>query len=142
MGLFDQIFDWFKNLLIDGIISNFAGMFQEVNEKTGEIAAQVGQTPDAFNSGVFSMIRNLSNTVIVPIAGMILTAVLCYELIHMVIERNNMHDFEYITFFRWIFKTFVTVTILTRTFDIVMENLQRLKAGRKLENLIDPAKGY
>ena len=91
-GLFDAIADWFRGLLIDGIMSNFAGMFNEVNDKVGEIASQVGQTPAGWNAGVFNLIQTLSNTVIIPVAGMILTFVLTYELIHMVIEKNNMHE--------------------------------------------------
>jgi len=119
-GLFDAIADWFRGLLIDGIISNFTGMFDEVNTKVGEIAFQVGQTPAGWNAGVFNLIRTLSDTVIIPIAGMILTFVLTYELIHMIIERNNMNDFETFIIYKWIFKTFVAVFILTNTFDIVM----------------------
>jgi hypothetical protein len=86
----------------------------------GDVAAQVGQTPEAMSPGVFSMIRTLSETVILPVAGMILTFVLCYELIQMIIDRNNMHDFETWIFFKWIFKTFCATYILTHTFDIVM----------------------
>ena len=119
-GLFDSIAEWFRGLLIDGIVGNFSGMFNEVNTKVGEIASQVGQTPAGWNAGIFNLVRTLSETVIIPIAGMILTFVLTYELIHMVIERNNMHDFETFIFFKWIFKTFVAVYILTHTFDIVM----------------------
>ena len=119
-GLFDSIADWFKSLLIDGIMHNFTGMFNEVNEKVGEIAHNVGQTPAGWNSGVFNLIRTLSNTLIIPIAGMLLTFILTYELIHMIIERNNMNDFESFVVYKWIFKTFVAVYIITHTFDIVM----------------------
>jgi hypothetical protein len=119
-GLFDAIADWFKGLLIDGIISNFTRMFDEVNTQIGEIAVNVGQTPAGWNAGIFNLIRTLSNTVIIPIAGMILTFILTYELITMVIEKNNMNDFETFVIFKWIFKTFVAVFILTNTFDIVM----------------------
>jgi len=119
-GLFDAIADWFRGILIDGIMSNFAGMFDEVNTKVGEIASQVGQTPAGWNAGIFNLIRTLSETVIIPIAGMILTFVLCYELITMVIEKNNMADFDTFNIFKWIFKTFVATYILTHTFDIVM----------------------
>jgi len=119
-GLFDAIADWFRGILIDGIMSNFAGMFDEVNSKVGEIASQVGQTPAGWNAGVFNLIRTLSETVIIPVAGMILTFVLCYELITMVIEKNNMADFDTFNIFKWIFKTFVATYILTHTFDIVM----------------------
>lgn len=119
-SLWDQITQWIKEALIGGILSNFEGMFDEVNTKVADIATQVGQTPESFNSGVFSMIRTLSDTVIIPIAGMILTFVLCYELIQMIISHNNMGQFETFTLYKWIFKTFVAVYILTHTFDIVM----------------------
>ncbi len=116
----DAITEWLQGLLIDGITSNFTRMFDSVNAEVGNISAQVGQTPQGWNPGVFSMIQTLSETVIIPIAGMILTFILCYELIHMVIERNNMNDFDTFIIYKWIFKTFVAVYILTHTFDIVM----------------------
>lgn len=119
-SLFDKLTEWIKEALIGGITGNFQGMFTEVNTRVGEIASQVGQTPEGWNSGVFSMIKSLSDTVILPIAGMILTFVLCYELIQLIIEKNNMHDFDTWIFFKWIFKTFVATYILTHTFDIVM----------------------
>jgi len=119
-GLFDAIADWFRGILIDGIMANFAGMFDEVNTKVGEIASQVGQTPAGWNASVFNLIRTLSETVIIPIAGIILTFVLCYELIHMIMEKNNMHDFDTFNLYKWILKTFIAVFILTHTFDIVM----------------------
>ena len=120
MGLFESIGEWFRGILVDGITSNFTGMFNEVNTKVGEIATQVGQTPEGWNSDVFSLIRSLSETAIIPIAGIILTFVLCYELITMIIEKNNMHDFDTFQIYKWIFKTFCAVFILTHTFDIVM----------------------
>ena len=119
-GIFDAIADWFRGLLIDGIVSNFTGMFDEVNRKVGEIASQVGQTPAGWNAGVFNLIRTLSETVVIPVAGMILTFVLCYELITMIVEKNNMAEFDTFNIFKWIFKTFVATYILTHTFDIVM----------------------
>ena len=119
-SLFNMIADWFKGLLIDGITSNFSGMFDAINTKVGEIATQVGQTPQGWNADIFSLIRQLSETVIIPIAGVILTFVLCYELITMIIDKNNLHDFDSFVIFKWIFKTFVAVFILTHTFDIVM----------------------
>ena len=91
-GIFDAISDWFRGLLIDGIMNNFTGMFNDVNNKVGEVASVVGQTPAGWNAGIYSLIRTLADTVIIPVAGMILTAVLCYELIQMIIDRNNMSD--------------------------------------------------
>lgn len=118
--ILDMIQEWFKELLIDGIISNLTGMFDTLNTKVGEIAGEVGMTPAAWNSSIFNMIRNLSETVIVPIAGIILTFVMCYELIQLIIEKNNLHDFDTFLFFKWIFKTFAAVLIVTNTWNIVM----------------------
>ena len=115
-----MIQEWFKELLIDGIISNLTGMFDTLNTKVGEIAGEVGMTPAAWNSSIFNMIRNLSETVIVPIAGIILTFVMCYELIQLIVEKNNLHDFDTWLFWKWIFKTFCAVLIVTNTWNIVM----------------------
>ena len=119
-GILDKLDEWLRGLLADGIKGNLTGMFDSVNTEVGEIAGQVGMTPQAWNSGVFSMIQNLSETVIVPIAGVILTFVMCYELIQLVTERNNLHDIDTWMFFKWIFKTFCAVLIVTNTWNIVM----------------------
>lgn len=119
-GILDKLDEWLRGLLIEGITGNLSGMFDTVNTKVGEIAGEVGQTPLAWNSGVFSMIRNLSETVIVPIAGVILTFVMCYELIQLVTEKNNLHDVDTWMFFKWIFKTAASVLIVTNTWNIVM----------------------
>ncbi len=118
--LTDWITDWLKGLLIDGIMGNLGGLFDGVNTQVGEVAAQVGMTPAAWHAGVFSLIRQLSETVILPIAGMVLTFVATYELIQMLIERNNLHDIDYWIFFKWMFKTAAAITILSNTFNIVM----------------------
>ena len=122
--LFDRLGDWIDNWLktglIDAIIKIYTGIFEDLNTQVGDIATQVGKTPEQWNSGVFSMIRNLSETVVIPVAGVILTFVVCYELIQMIIERNNMHNSDLFELFKWVFKTFVAVIILTHTFDIVM----------------------
>ena len=107
-------------MLIDGIISNLSGTFDTVNAKVGEIAGEVGMTPSGWNGGIFNMIRSLSETVIVPIAGIILTFVMCYELIQLIVEKNNLHDFDTWIFWKWIFKTFCAVLIVTNTWNIVM----------------------
>jgi hypothetical protein len=114
------ISDWFQKLLTDGILSNFSGMFGEINTRVGEIANQVGQTPAGFHPSIFRMVRNLSETVIMPIAGMVLTFILCHELIRMVMEKNNMADLDVWGIFKWIFKSMVAVVILSHTFDLVM----------------------
>ena len=95
---------WIKEILIGAINGNLSTMFGDVNEKVGTIAAEVGQTPQGWNAGIFSMIRTLSENVIVPIAGLVITYVLCYELISMVTEKNNMHDVDTSMFFKWVFK--------------------------------------
>lgn len=93
-GIFEAIEEWMRELLTGMVTSNLTTMFTDVNEKTGEIAAQVGQTPQGWNGSIFSLIQNLSNSVIVPIAGVIITFVLCYELITMLTEKNNMHEID------------------------------------------------
>ena len=118
--LTDWLTDWLKELLIEGIMGNLTGLFDSVNSRVGEIAVQVGTTPAAWNAGVFSLIRQLSETVILPIAGLILTFVATYELIQLIIEKNNLHEVDTWMFFKWVFKTFVAVMILTNTFNIVL----------------------
>ena len=118
--LTDWLTDWIKGLLIEGIMGNLTGLFDTVNTRVGEIATQVGPTPAAWNAGVFSLIRQLSETVILPIAGLILTFVATYELIQLIIEKNNLHDLDYWIFFKWIFKTAAAILILSNTFNIVM----------------------
>lgn len=118
--IFDAIAEWLKGLLVAGIMGNLGGLFDNVNAQVGEIADQVGTAPAAWNAGVFSMIRQLSETVILPIAGLVLTFVMCYELIQLLIERNNLHDIDTWIFFKWTFKTFCAILILSNTFNIVM----------------------
>lgn len=119
-SIFDAITEWIKELLIGWIEGNLSNMFGDVNTKVGEIAAEVGQTPQSWNSSIFSMIETLSETVIIPIAGLIIAYVLCVELIGMVTERNNLHDVDTWMFFKWFFKAWVAVWIVTHTFDITM----------------------
>ena len=119
-SILDKLAEGLKELLISGILGNLSGMFDTVNTKVGEIAGEVGMTPSAWNGGVFNLIRSLSETVIIPIAGIILTFVMCYELIQLVIEKNNLHDVDTWIFFKCIFKTFVAVFLVTNTWNIVM----------------------
>ena len=112
--------DWLKELLIDGIMGNLGGLFDSVNTSVGEVAAQVGTTPAAWNAGVFSLIRQLSETVILPIGGMVLTFVATYELIQMLLEKNNMHEVDVANIYKWMFKTAIAILILSNTFNIVM----------------------
>ena len=119
-SILQQITDWLKEMLVSGIMQNLSGMFDSVNQRVGDIATQVGTTPAAFSPGIFGMIRNVSESVIVPIAGMILTFIACYELIQMIIDHNNLANFESWIFFKWVFKTFLAVTIITNCFNITM----------------------
>ena len=119
-GILEQITNWLKEMLVGGIMDNLSGMFDSVNQQVGEIAVEVGMTPEAFSPGVFSMIRNVSESVIIPIAGLILNFIACYELIQMIIDHNNLNNFETWIFFKWIFKTFVAVMLITNTFNITM----------------------
>ena len=116
----DAITEWLKELLVSGIIGNLSGMFDSVNEKVGDIAAQVGATPQGWNGGIFSMVQNLSNTVILPIAGAILAFVMTLELVQILMDKNNHHDIESAVFFKWIFKTACAILIVTNTWNIVM----------------------
>ena len=118
--LTDWLTDWLKELLISGIMGNLSGLFDNVNAQVGEIAVQVGTTPAAWHAGVFSLIRQLSETVILPIAGMVLTFVATYELIQMLLEKNNMHEFDVANIYKWMFKTSCAILILSNTFNIVM----------------------
>lgn len=118
--IWEKITEWLKGLLVGGIMSNLTGLFDSINGQVSEIAVTVGATPQGWNGGVFSMVKNLSETVVVPIAGVILTFVMCVELIQMVVDRNSMHDFETFTLFKWAFKTFCSVLIVTNTWNIVM----------------------
>ena len=118
--ILDWLEEWFKGVLIDGITSNLTGLFDTVNTKVGEIAADVGATPQGWNGGIFNMLRNLSETVIVPIAGAILALIMCYELIQLIAERNNMHDMDSWMLFRWVFKSAAAVLLVANTWNIVM----------------------
>ena len=119
-SVLDQIGEWLKELLVSGIMNQLTGLFDSVNTQVGDIATQVGTTPANFSPGVFAMIRNVSESVIIPVAGLILTFIACYELIQMIIDHNNLANFETWIFFKWVFKTFVAVTLITNTFNIVM----------------------
>ena len=120
-GILDAISGWIKELLIGAIEASLSGMFGDVNEKVGTIAAEVGATPQAWNTNIFSMIRSLSETVILPIAGVIITYVLCVELINMVMEKNSFHDnVDTFMFFKYFFKAGAAVLIVAHTFDITM----------------------
>ena len=112
--------DWLKGFLVDGIMDLLSGMFATVNDRVADITTQVGTSPSAFEPGVFSMIRSISETVVLPIAGLILTFIACYELIQLIVAHNNLANFETWIFFKWIFKTAVAVYLITNCFNITM----------------------
>ena len=118
--LWMKISEWLKELLVAGIIGNLSGLFDGINDKVAQITDVVGMTPQQWNGGVFSMVKNLSETVVTPIAGIILTAVACIELLSMMIERNNMRDFDLFEVFKWLMKTTFAVMIVSNTWTIVM----------------------
>ena len=116
----NAIADWIKGILAGAIMSNLSGLFDSVNEQVGEIATQVGTSPADFEPRVFEMIRGVSNSAILPIAGVFLTLVACYELVQMVTEHNNLASFEPALITKWIIKTGCAVYLISNTFDIVM----------------------
>ena len=118
--IFQKITEWLKEMLVSGIMESLSGMFDSVNQQVSDVATQVGTSPVNFSPGVFAMIRNGSESVIIPIAGLILTFIACYELIQLIIDHNNLANFETWIFFKWVFKTFVAVLLITNTFNITM----------------------
>ncbi len=118
--IWNSITDWLKEVLVSGIVSNLSGMFDSTNAQIGEIAGQVGLTPQAWNSGIFKMIQNLSNNVILPLAGAILAIVMTLELIQLITDRNNLNDVDTWMFFKWVFKSAAAVLIVSNTWTIVM----------------------
>ena len=115
-----QITEWLKGILVSGIMNNLSGMFDNVNSQVGQIASQVGTSPAAWNSSIYSMVKTLSENVMMPIAGMILAFVMTLELIQLITDKNNLHDIDTFMFFKWIFKTACAVLIVTNTWNIVM----------------------
>ena len=118
--LLNTLTEWLKELLAGAIASNLTGMVESVNTKVGDIATQVGQTPQGWTSGIFHMIQNLSNNVILPIAGIILALVMTMEFIRIIMDKNNMHDFDTWSILMWVFKTACAILIVSNTWNIVM----------------------
>ena len=118
--IWESITDWLKEILISGIVSNLSGMFDSTNEQVGNIVGQVGMTPQSWNSGIFTMIQNLSNSIMVPIAGVILAIVMTLELIQMITDKNNLHDVDTWMIFKWVFKSATAILLVTNTWNIVM----------------------
>lgn len=118
--LLDAITTWLKEMLVGGIMGNLSGMFDSVNQQVADISVQVGQTPQGWNGSIFSMIQTLSNSIIVPIAGVILAAVMTIELIQMIADKNNLHDVDTWMIFKWVFKSAAAILIVTNTWSIVM----------------------
>lgn len=119
-GIIERITEFIKDMLKGWVLSNLDAMFTDVNTKVGTIAGEVGKTPSTWNAGIFGMVKTLSENVVIPIAGLVISFVLIYELITMVIDKNNMHDFDTGLFFRFLFKACIAVMLLSKTFDIVM----------------------
>ena len=119
-AILDKITEFIKEMLQGWVLDNLSTMFTDVNDKVGTIAGEVGKTPSTWNSGIFSMVESLSENVMIPIAGMIISAILCYELITMVMDKNNMHEVGSEFFFRYLIKACIAVLLLSYTFDITM----------------------
>ena len=118
--LLDALTNWLKEMLVGGIMGNLTGMFDSVNQQVADIATQVGQTPQGWNGSIFSMIQNLSNSIMVPIAGVILAIVMTLELIQMITDRNNLHDVDTWMIFKWVFKSAAAILLVTNTWNLVM----------------------
>lgn len=118
--LIDALTTWLKEMLVGGIMGNLSGMFDSVNQQVGDISAQIGQTPQGWNPGIFSMIQSLSESIMVPIAGIILAIVMTVELIQMIADKNNMNDVDTWMLFKWVFKSAAAILIVTNTWNIVM----------------------
>ena len=118
--LLDALTNWLKEMLVGGIMGNLTGMFDSVNQQVADIATQVGQTPQGWNGSIFSMIQNLSNSIMMPIAGVILAIVMTLELIQMITDRNNLHDVDTWMIFKWVFKSAAAILLVTNTWNLVM----------------------
>ncbi len=119
-SILEAIEEWFRGLLVSGIMANLTNTFTSLNNQVGEIASEVGRTPASFSPAVFNMIKNLAENVIMPIAGILLTFIACYELIQLIIGHNNLAHFETWIFWKWVLKTFVAVTLISNTMNITM----------------------
>lgn len=119
-AIIDKITDFIKEMLQGWVLSNLDNMFTDVNTQVGSIAGEVSKTPGTWNAGIFNMVRNLSDTVVVPIAGMVITFVLCYELISLIIDKNNLHDVDSWMLFRYLFKACIAVVLVSHTSDFVL----------------------
>ena len=118
--LLDALTNWLKEMLVGGIMGNLSGMFDSVNRQVADVSVQIGQTPQGWNPGVFSMIQTLSENIMVPIAGVILAAVMTLELIQMITDKNNLHDVDTWMIFKWVFKSAAAILLVTNTWNIVM----------------------
>ena len=118
--LLEALTNWLKEMLVGGIMSNLSGMFDSVNQQVADISVQVGQTPQGWNGSIFSMIENLSNSIMVPIAGVILAIVMTVDLIQMIADKNNLHDVDTWMIFKWVFKSAAAILLVTNTWNIVM----------------------
>mgnify|MGYP000807201898 FL=1 len=118
--LLEALTNWLKEMLVGGIMSNLSGMFDSVNQQVADISVQVGQTPQGWNGSIFNMIENLSNSIMVPIAGVILAIVMTVDLIQMIADKNNLHDVDTWMIFKWVFKSAAAILLVTNTWNLVM----------------------
>lgn len=119
-GIFEKLNEFIKEILQEWVASNLVDMFTDVNAQVGDIAGEVSKTPVTWNNSIFQMMQGISESVIIPVAGIVIAYVLCYELISMVMEKNNMQDFDTSLFFRYLFKAAIGVWLVSNTFQIVM----------------------
>ncbi|MBQ8618296.1 MAG: hypothetical protein IJ418_12440 [Clostridia bacterium] len=118
--LWNKLTEWLKEMLVGGIMSNLTGLFDSINDQVADIAGTVGATPQGWNGSVFGMVQSLSQNVVVPIAGILLAIVMAMELIQMIVDRNNLNDFDVSQIYKWVIKSFIAVVLVTSTWDIVM----------------------
>ena len=136
-GIFDKLTEFFKDMLLGGIKANLESMFLDINDKVGVIATDVGKTPMGWNGEVYNFIKNINDNVIVPIAGLIITAVLCIELINMVMQKNNMHDTDTFEFFKYIIKMFIAVYLSGDQIVAMVDTLKEKEIGELLMILVE-----
>ena len=118
--LFGKINEFFKDIMIDIIKDNLSAMLVDINDKVSTVAGEVGKTPSSWNSEVFTFIKSINTNVVLPIAAIILTAILCIELIQVVMRKNSMHDTDTFEFFKYIIKMWIAVWLVSHAFDFSM----------------------
>ena len=120
LNLFEKINEFFKDIMIDIIKDNLSAMLVDINDKVSTVAGEVGKTPSSWNSEVFTFIKSINTNVVLPIAAIILTAILCIELIQVVMRKNSMQDTDTFEFFKYIIKMWIAVWLVSHAFDFSM----------------------